>query len=167
MTALDQVSSWQMQSLPAAWQLCAVHLPHITHPCNLVMLPPAFGNSTVCWVVGALTLLVYPSRVDLLRFQVSDFRDVFTRKDLKTKEICLEPHFAIKEGARNINNKCITKMIQCVPLPSLLMLKHPVSAGTFIAFLLIAEVRQRHEPDSSRHCTGASTCMYVASSSPS
>lgn len=32
-------------------------------------------------------------------------------------------------------------MIQCVPLPSLLMLEHPVSIGRFIAFLHIAEVK--------------------------
>lgn len=49
--ALDQVSSWQTQS----WHLHAVHPPHITHPCNFVMLLLAFGNSTV---VDAVTLLL-------------------------------------------------------------------------------------------------------------
>jgi len=161
MTALDQISTWQTQSLPAAWQLCAVHLPHLSHPCNLVMLPSAFRNSTLRWVVDTWTLLDYPKLVGLLHFKVLDFWDIFTRKGIKTKEIYLKPHFAIKEGTRKQNKNGIIKMVWCVPLPPLVMPKHPVSVGRVIAFLHIAEVKQPREPDSSR-LVQAPSCMCQA-----
>lgn len=80
------------------------------------------------------------------------------------EEICLEPHFAIREDARKQNTKCI-KTIWYVPLPPLFVPEHPVSAVRFDAFLCIAEVKQLYEPDSSRHCTGTNTYTHVASSS--
>lgn len=65
-----------MHSLPAAWQLHAVHPPHITRPCNFVVLP-----STSFW---ELCSLLGDKRSDIAGLPKRNGQ-TFTRKDIKTK----------------------------------------------------------------------------------